>query len=476
LLIEVQYESGLPESYQVPVTFAAEIHAQGLKTGSPQGIIADLKVGSENGLLVDALFLPEFQHALFNKLAGGESINVGKSLIEFRANQQLHHPINAPAEIKSRINSDDGFTSIIYENGFFLKMYRKIDPTTNPDLEITRYLSETVKFEHVPVYCGSIEWKFPKDTIALGMLQVLIENHGDGYGFMLSSVDNYIESVLSAKKETLDSLPSLGSITDPVEYEDLPDELQILLGANASEQARKIGIRTAEMHLALASGSNLKDFSPEEFTLHYQRSLYSSMQSLVRSTFQNKSIDHVPENVQEELKDFLERKPDVLNKFKRIYEKKLDVLKIRIHGNLHLGQVLLTGKDVVINDFGGNPERTFSERRLKRSPLRDVASMIGSLRYVAYEGFLKTTHLVDGNIDQLLPYGKLWAHYMVGFFLKAYLDTIEGSSFIPADKKELKLMLDTYLLEKAIIDLNYERKNNPAQMEVTLKIIKSIIG
>ncbi|HSU51347.1 MAG TPA: alpha-glucosidase C-terminal domain-containing protein, partial [Segetibacter sp.] len=478
LLIEIRFESGLPESYQLPISFAKEKLAQKLETTCPEAIIATLHVGNEEGVLVDSLFTPALQHLLIKKMVNNEIIELEKSSIQLSGNQQLEDQSEKLQELKSRIYNEDGFTAITYDNGFLLKMYRKIDPTTNPDLEITRYLSEKAKFEYVPKFSGSIEWKFENDIIALGMLQVLIENHGDAYRFMLTRVDNYIERVLSRPKELLDSFQLMGTVTEPMAYEELPNELQILLGGTASEQARLIGIRTGQMHLALAARRDIKDFAPEEFSLHYQRSLFSSMQALVREVFEGKIEDFkdYPEIIQQDLQDFYNRKEDILTMLKRIYAKKLDVIKIRIHGNYHLGQVFFTGKDVVITDFGGDPVRSFSDRRLKRSPLRDVASMIRSFRDVAYEGFLKTTHVEKDNINSLLPFARLWSRYMVGFFMKAYLDTVKGSSFIPSDKQDFQMMVDTYMLEKAIYDLKYELKNRPDWAVVPLKTIKSIIG
>lgn len=478
LLMEVRYDSALPESFQLPLTFAKEKLAQRLGANCPQAIVANLRIGADEGFLVDALFTHEFQHALIDRMAGNESIELPKSTIQFSANAKLKDEAGHLHELRSRINTEDGFTAISYDDGFSLKVYRKIDPTTNPDLEITRYLSETAGFEYVPKFSGSIEWEFENDTIALAMLQALVENHGDAYGFMIARINNYIERILAGNREQIQSFGLPGSFIEPVAFDDLSPEMQNLLGATASEQVKLIGLRTGQMHLALAAGAGLKEFAPEDFSLHYQRSLFSSMQSLVREVFQNDfhTPDRYPEMIREDLRRLYARKEDILNLLKRIYAKKLDVAKIRIHGNLHLGQILFTGKDIVITDFGGDPNRTFSERRLKRSPLRDVASMIRSISNVAYEGFLKTTHVQPENLHTVLPFARLWAYHMVGFFMKAYLDTVKDSSFIPADKQDLKMMVETYMIEKALYDLNYELKNRPDWVLIPLRTIQTIIG
>jgi maltose alpha-D-glucosyltransferase/alpha-amylase len=223
-----------------------------------------LKLGNEEGILVDALFTPELHHDLFKRMVANESISLDSSTIEFQSNGHFQDQPNQQPGLKSRIYTEDGFTSITYDNGFFLKMYRKIDPTTHPDLEITRYLSQQAKFNYVPEYAGAIEWKFANDTIALGMLQVLIENHGDGYGFMMTRINNYIERIL-AQSEKLQPFELIGSLTEPVGFEELPEPMQLLLGTTASEQAELIGKRTGELHLALAAGTDLKDFAPKTF-------------------------------------------------------------------------------------------------------------------------------------------------------------------------------------------------------------------
>jgi maltose alpha-D-glucosyltransferase/alpha-amylase len=102
--------------------------------------------------------------------------------------------------------------------------------------------------------------------------------------------------------------------------------------------------------------------------------------------------------------------------------------------------------------------------------------MIRSIRNVAYEGFLKTTHVEKENINSLLPFARLWAHYMVGFFMKAYLETVKSSSFIPTDKHDFEMMVETYMLEKALYDLNYELKNRPDWVIIPVRTIKSILG
>src|SRR5690606_28662101 len=158
--------------------------------------------------------------------------------------------------------------------------------------------------------------------------------------------------------------------------------LRALLDSSVAEQARQIGLRTAEMHLSLMS-STRPEFRPEPYSLHYQRSIYSSLSTQVRVAFQNLEKNHgtLNEEAATVAEQLLRSKQNILQRMKNVYSRKLNLLKIRIHGDYHLGQILFTGKDLVILDFEGEPARTYSERRLKFSSLRDVAGMIRSFHY-----------------------------------------------------------------------------------------------
>ena len=141
-----------------------------------------------------------------------------------------------------------------------------------------------------------------------------------------------------------------------------------------------------------------------------------------------------------------------------------------------LKQVVFTGKDVAILDFHGDPTRSYSERRLKRSPLRDVAGMIRSIHYVAHEGLLLKNASNHEELNKLAAICATMDSLCIGIFMRSYLDTVQGSVFIPKEKADLKMMLDTYLLEKAVYSLNYELRRRPQWVIVPVRIIKSVIG
>ena len=477
LLIQVDYQSGLPETYQLSICFGDKDFEDKIKGSCPHAIVSRMILDGKEGILYDALFGHELLLEVYNRIATNDDV-VNGSILEFTGNRAFKRYYRENGSPKAKIlSAEQSNTSVTYDNKFFLKIYRKVDFAINPDLEITHFLTEHAGFKHVPGYAGSIILKKGDRSMVIGMMQEMVESASDAWTYMLDRIADYNERILAKDKFSMPGPELKGSLTKPVHYNDIPYAMKELLEASVAERARLLGIRTAEMHIALTSGSDLPDFKPEEFSLHYQRSLFSSFQTLVRSTFQNQSrnLKKIPEELRAEAEQVLDMKDEILREFKKIYRKKIDAVKIRIHGDYHLGQVLFTGKDFIILDFEGEPARSYSERRLKRSPLRDVAGMLRSFHYAAYGGLLLNERVRKEDLPKLLPLAEQWYHYVSGFFMQAYLETAKGSGFLPREHEDLDTMLQTYLLEKAIYELNYELNNRPDWILIPLRGIKTIM-
>jgi maltose alpha-D-glucosyltransferase/alpha-amylase len=293
---------------------------------------------------------------------------------------------------------------------------------------------------------------------------------------MLDKLGIFNDKILALKSEELPDTALRGTLTDPCRYEDLPEQIRYLIDPAVAEQAKLIGIRTAEMHILLATGGKSPAFLPEPYSLHYQRSIFSSLSTLIREAFQNleKNIDTLKPEAKEAAKTVLASRKSILDAMKSIYSHKLNLLKIRIHGDYHLGQILFTGKDLVILDFEGEPARSYSERRLKFSSLRDVAGMIRSFHYAAYGSLFLERDTRPEDVANLVPYSEMWSHYMSGFFMRAYLDKVKGTGLVPDNSEDVKILLDVFLLSKAFYELNYELNNRPDWVMIPLKGILSI--
>ena len=472
LILEVSYNEGLDEYYQLPVSFIPEGPSKFFRSKFQQSMIFPITVGGEEGFLYDAMYSEPFRSYLFSLMAKsskkGESTGlVGRSLAAVK-----HYYKEHKKTVSSRIlSTEQSNTSVIYDKQYFFKIYRKLERMVNPDVEVTRYLSETAEFEHIPKYAGELVLKGDQTTdYMLGMMLELVDNQGDAWEYMNDAITRYYERVSLGQDDH--QTPSLkGTLMKPTPHAKIPEILQSLIGGAPAERAHLLGLRTAEMHIALAAHPEVKDFEPEAFSLHYQRSLYSSLQTLVRTTYQtlDRSFKQLPEPFVPLAEQVKSIKKDVLQRFKSIYDHKIEALKIRTHGDYHLGQVLFTGRDFVILDFEGEPARSYSERRLKRSPLRDVAGMLRSFHYAAYNGLSNIDDYVQGNADHLEEWAEQWNHYMSGFYLQAYLEKTKGHSFIPTDPGDFNILIQTFLLEKAIYELNYELNNRPGWSIIPMK-------
>jgi maltose alpha-D-glucosyltransferase/alpha-amylase len=165
-------------------------------------------------------------------------------------------------------------------------------------------------------------------------------------------------------------------------------------------------------------------------------------------------------------------------RFRRLLGGRIDALRIRCHGDYHLGQVLFTGSDFVIIDFEGEPARPLGERRVKRSPLRDVAGMLRSFDYAARGSlmtFAREGAMRAQDVPALLPWARVWRGWVASSFLRAYLRSVEGSSLVPGQRSQLATLLGVLLLEKAVYELGYELDNRPDWVRIPLHSILELL-
>jgi maltose alpha-D-glucosyltransferase/alpha-amylase len=260
-----------------------------------------------------------------------------------------------------------------------------------------------------------------------------------------------------------------------------PDPLAAELLGHYLGSARLMGKRLAELHLALASTTDDPDFAPEPYSTLYQRSTFQSMQNLLarvmRALSSRASI--VPKGLREQAQLIASHQREIAARFDAFRRCPLTLVRMRIHGDLHLGQILYTGKDFAIIDFEGEPARPLSERRLKRAALRDVAGMLRSFHYAALTSTmeqLKIGALGKFDFAGMEPWTNFWRTLASWSFLKGYLEAGGHASFIPKDDNELRILLDAFVMEKAIYELGYELNNRPEWLLIPLLSIGQLLG
>jgi maltose alpha-D-glucosyltransferase / alpha-amylase len=483
VFIEVEYTQGNPETYMLPLACAPADRADGLIAEYPHAVIARLKpVGKDSdkqSLLIDALIDKGFCTFLLEAIARGRSFR-GRAGTILTSRTRAFRSLHAGADVSLEpvpIRAEQVNTSVVYGNHFILKLFRCIEEGVNPELEIGRFLTERTAFGHISRVAGALEYQRRRGkTTTLATLQSFVPNEGDAWQYTLDTLNRYFEHVLTHPTVQVPPIPQKHLLSLPKEPAALAQETigPYLLSAGL------LGSRTAELHVALASDRDDADFAPEPFSLIYQNSLSHAMRSFATQTLQTlrERLRELPAEIQPGAQQVLDAEDAILKRFRLIRKRKMPGTRIRCHGDYNLGQVLYTGKDFIIIDFEGEPARSISERRIKRSPLSDVAGMIRSFRYAAHSALLHQSTLAvkPEDLPALEHWAQFWYVWVSSSFLTSYLRDVEHARFLPDDAEQLMTLLDAYLLEKAFYEIGYEIDNRPDWLKVPLQGILQLIG
>jgi maltose alpha-D-glucosyltransferase/alpha-amylase len=481
LLVQIDYTEGDPEVYSLPVAFASGPDAERVLTETPGAAIARAADASRQHVLFDALqdrvaclfLLDAIGHRRRFRGQAGEILGVPtRTFRKIRGDSK-----EAPAPVPGKAEQSN--SSVIFGDRMILKIFRRVDPGINPDLEIGSYLTEKAGFPHAPPVAGSLQYARPhEEPMTLGILLGFVPNRGDAWQYTLDSLGQFYERVMTRSADIGDVPPPPGRPVPAVE-ETVPPKAAELIGSYLLS-ARQLGERTAEFHLAMAANVENPAFAPEPFTPFYQRSLYQSMRNLTAKTFAllRKRVRTLPEALRDPGREVLEMEERILKRFQGILDRKITAMRIRVHGDYHLGQVLYTGKEFVLIDFEGEPARSLSDRRIKRSPVRDVAGMLRSFHYASHApltGQVGGSVFRPGDVTSLEPWADCWNGWVASAFLHGYLAVAKEGSFLPRTREELASLLDAYLLEKAIYELGYELNNRPDWVKLPLMGILSLM-
>ncbi len=478
--LQVTYTEHDPETYLIPMTWISNERLQALTDRHPLASITSLSLGDVEGVLCDAIYFEEFRGLLLELMSNRAKVHGtnGSELLGLRGGGVTK--ISPPrAELfPSRVATvEQNNTSTMYGERLLFKMYRKLQDGINPEPEILRFLAGNKRFRNVPSYAGGVEYRTAGGRVYdLGVLQTYISCHGDAWRSTLTSLSQFVEHLLSHKQE-LPKLPAhLPTLLEVVDS-GIPNQFRDLVRGLHLEMALLLGRRTAEMHRALASSSTDSAWKMEAFSTLYQRSIFQSMRGLIRRNFQvlKENLERLPDDVQRRATLILAAEKEIIAYQQKITGRRLAAMKCRIHGDFHLGQALFTGKDFVIIDFEGVPSHSLSERRLKRSPLRDVASMIHSFHYATMTTLVHHGASYPEDILLLEPWLEAWYTYVSGSYLKAYLHALKNSPLIPADRTELAIMLRCFMIQKVVHELGYELNNRSDSVDLPLRGIEMLL-
>jgi trehalose synthase-fused probable maltokinase len=465
--IEVEYAEGDRQSFVLPLAVAMGEQASGAHAMPPQALVTELDAGR---VLYDASWDSHFALALLDAI--GQDRHFGSAPGQIRAwptpvFPQLAH---GASDLTPRLlGAEQSNTSIAYDGVFILKLFRRLEQGVSPDLEIGRFLTAQ-GFTHIPPLAGAVEWTHDAgEPRTLAILQGFAPNEGDAWTYTLREVDHYFEQAGAPAPAP----PREGHLLDQA-AEPVPPAVVAAIGPYW-EAARLLGRRTAELHLALASSPADPAFAPESLTMADQRALFASAQRLVDNAFEllEGRLARLPATIRAEAESVLGARERILAGCAPLLDRALDAMRTRVHGDYHLGQILYTGSDFVIIDFEGEPIRSLPERRLKHSPLKDVAGMLRSFHYAAYAALFSRAG-AEGAKAALEPWAAAWHGWVSAGFLAAYLEVASQGGFLPPARADLEVLLDAYLLEKAVYELIYELNNRPDWVRIPLQGIEQL--
>jgi maltose alpha-D-glucosyltransferase / alpha-amylase len=468
LLIRVEYFSGDPELYTVPVSLLAG------EPDDPSFVLAKLEASDGSSVWLysafrDRNFCEEILVAILRRRRhpGLNGYLIGSHTGALRRLLVGDHSNLEPGLAKS--NQEN--TTIFYGDRLALKIFRKIEPGTHPEMEIGSLLTQ-VEFPNAPPLAGSLEYRPPGAyPITLALLDGFVNETSNGWTFSLNHLGVFFEHALAR------------SASGPRKEDDAEETAQELIGTYL-ESMRLLGQRTAELHAALISEPANPDFAPERFTDFYRSGLYHGiLNRCSRMTDELRAaLPHLPADAAAEARSLFGKQNEIRASLRFLRDERLNTMRIRIHGDYRLDQVLDTGRDFMIIDFEGDPRRPLSERRIKRSPLEDVASMLDSCYHAAHGALFGEAPGVipqPENLDALEAWAKFWFRWVARTFVRAYKDTMEHGpttrALLPSDQNHFRKLLIMFLLDQSFRSISEALAESPERIRIPAHAILELL-
>ncbi len=466
LILEVNFNEAFYQHYFLPIAFVSD------ENFAKDDRILPISIQNQEGFIIDAINLEAFRKVVFERIL--TAVPKDRTRVQYKKSSLFN---DCKYESSRFMGMEQSNTSIIYNDKYVLKFFRRIYADRNPDYEMSRFLSEKKDFKNTPAYLGSMQIKDHENiNITIALMNELVPNEGDAWGYMLQELHKVFLN-LEYKNININRLPH----TEPFErltIRDIPAQIIDWAGLNVFTKMQTLAKRTAEMHIALGSEFEDTSFTPERFNGDYtvwlkNRLLYQ---------FQNR-LNAVENNLHkldglalELANEFLERKNEIRKRFLNFDWTKLKGERLRVHGDYHLGQILVKNDDFYILDFEGEPESTIRDRKVKQPPLKDVAGLFRSFHYAIYATIFNNQEKYKQSQEELFKAGEILYQYFIGLFLGTYVVEIQNANINIGYQQERIFLLKYSLLEKAVYELGYELNSRPLWAVIPLKGISNIIN
>ncbi|HEV7924702.1 MAG TPA: maltose alpha-D-glucosyltransferase [Verrucomicrobiae bacterium] len=475
--LQVDYVDGDTEMYSLPLAFATGSEAGELRQHSPQRILAELKLSSpgQSGVLYDAFGSPDFCATLLEMIWRPRRIQTDLGLLESVRLAELRRIMGESSPPKpSAARNEQTNSSVVFEDKLMLKLFRRLEPGLNPELEMGQFLNSH-SFPHCQTVAGGLEYVgHANSRFTLAVVHAFIPTATNAWAFTLDALSRYYDRVMTwvARGQSA-AVP----ISEPVQLlkPDFPAEVAEAIGTFL-ESARLLGVRTADLHRVLASDAVSKAFAPENSTPHHRRAVFQSMRSLAAQNLRalRRQVSALPPETQPLANRVAELEPAIIENYRRLCDHRFSAKRLRLHGDCRLGQVLWTGKDFIFIDFEGDASVPISERRLKHSPIRDVATMLRSFHYAAAVGLdqhVQRGSIPPENMVQFQSWLRYWNLWVSVAYLKAYFQSIASAGILPDNEEDVRMILRAYVLDRAMNELGRELSEGGARLGIPLSAV-----
>jgi trehalose synthase-fused probable maltokinase len=440
-IVGLEYEEGPREQYVLPLTWVWGDDGEHLARTRPHLVVGAVAVEGEERprWLIDALGERHALEQLFGLVARGETVEGDGCVLRFRpVGEGVGRALVEPRPIESEQSN----TSIVYGDACILKIVRKLEEGAAPDLEMGEFLTR-VGYASTPHVLAAIELVKPgAEPGTLGAAHAFVPNEGDAWTFALATI---------ARSWTAPAYTS--------------DPTWAFVGPLAQ--------RVAELHAALASPSADPRFSPEPIERAEREALGQAVEGSIARAWalaDARAAQLRPDAV-ERLAAVRARGKAYADCIARFLEGEGPAVKTRVHGDLHLGQVLVSGDHFVLIDFEGEPARPLAARKAKRSPFVDVAGMLRSLHYASVAAWRSA----PADARNARPLAEAWHVAARREFLRAYVEGARPRTVLPQDDGARNALLRFYLLEKCVYELHYELDNRPDWVTIPVLGLESIL-
>ena len=466
LLLEIDFVEAFYQHYFLPIAFVTdENFAKGDR-------ILPITIEGKEGFIIDAINLEAFRKLVFERII--DAVPNDRTRVQYHRSDSFKDVVYESSRFMGLEQSN---TSIIYNDKFVLKFFRRIFADKNPDYEMSRFLTEVKDFNNTPAYKGSLNIIDSDEVnVTIALMQELVPNQGDAWEYMLGELHKAFLN-LNNKGIHIPGLPRV-DMFERLKINNVPPEIIDWVGLNLFLKVRLLARRTAEMHIVLGSEFEDNSFTPDHFNGDYEvwlknRLIYQFQNRL--NLIENRM--HKLDGLALELaKEFLEKKGLIRKRITNFDWTKLKGERIRLHGDYHLGQILVTEGDFFILDFEGEPESTIRDRKVKQPPLKDVAGLFRSFHYAIYATVFNNTDQYPQSQEELFEAAEILYSYMTSVFLEEYTEVIQNANLSIGYHQERIFILKYCLLEKAVYEIGYELNSRPRWALIPLKGISNIIN